>query len=346
MDYADKESWRCNAPLTLRSCPLMATYTMDEFQKIARGFVPVEAEDKWFIYLEQGRLYFHLSHTGDCFFAASIVKRGLAFEIIEILVNDEKNRFNDGDSASLMRFLIDRILLNKMVLVPTIKLTGRDIDVEIDIDDLVGGIRSNKEKEKAEYEKYIRKELIRQQKWDWREPFEIVYDYARGQMPRQSEVRRKKFHDSRSFIDNYVVLDMSLYFKEPYEKEIQDHIETQVVDFENTFFPKKRSLSDVLRAVMVTKDNDHILNYLEECQASGLLRFEFRSRSRINCIEITVRDIPKDVLVCRERLKPFKSLIRNVARHLEEQKLKAKLFLRMRDNDHVLDILKTCIEDK
>ena len=154
-----------------------------------------------------------------------------------------------------------------------------------------------------------------------------------------------RLHNGRPPRINYATLDMKIYFKEPYEKRVGDLIEAHVNDFENAFFPKSRSIIDVLRDVMVTDNNNHILDYLDECRSSGLLRFEFHPYPDTNHITITVRDLPKDETACREKLKPFKRLIQEIATCLKEQKLKAKLFLEIRNNDPLLTILKECNDD-
>ena len=51
---------------------LNLTFTKEEFSRIRKGLVPDSMEDKWFIYVEDGHIYFHRSWTGimmyDCLF--------------------------------------------------------------------------------------------------------------------------------------------------------------------------------------------------------------------------------------------------------------------------------------
>jgi hypothetical protein len=45
------------------------SYTAGEFERIKRGVIPREMEDKWFVFYEEPWLYFHRSWTGACIYA-------------------------------------------------------------------------------------------------------------------------------------------------------------------------------------------------------------------------------------------------------------------------------------
>ncbi|MFZ1039972.1 MAG: hypothetical protein WCA79_07110 [Anaerolineales bacterium] len=46
-----------------------------EFEKITRGIVPHQMEDKWFIFLEDMQLNFHRSWTGQCIYQIKFKKK-------------------------------------------------------------------------------------------------------------------------------------------------------------------------------------------------------------------------------------------------------------------------------
>lgn len=48
--------------------PLELRLTLDEFERVKQGNIPREMEDKWFIFQEDGWVYFHRSWTGHCIF--------------------------------------------------------------------------------------------------------------------------------------------------------------------------------------------------------------------------------------------------------------------------------------
>lgn len=55
--------------------PLNFVYSKQEFEIIRQGFVPKSMDDRWFIYVKDGHIFFHRSWTGvliyDCFFEES-----------------------------------------------------------------------------------------------------------------------------------------------------------------------------------------------------------------------------------------------------------------------------------
>jgi hypothetical protein len=63
---ATRQSWPNLHPLPTEHAQLMVerAFTQHEYAQIARGLIPEEMEDKWFIYLEDMTLYVHRNWTG------------------------------------------------------------------------------------------------------------------------------------------------------------------------------------------------------------------------------------------------------------------------------------------
>lgn len=104
------------------------TFSEDEYQHLQIGLIPQEMEDKWFIYFEDGWLFFHRSWTGYCIYQVRVEpcdphELPLAFQyrIAEAWVSRDTSlyRFADDnyDRACLL-FLIERSLLNYDVPFP------------------------------------------------------------------------------------------------------------------------------------------------------------------------------------------------------------------------------------
>jgi ADP-ribosylglycohydrolase len=87
---------------------------------IRYGLRPREMEDKWFIYYEDGRLFFHRSWTGKKIFEAQIKKCKSGYAITEILVESDKEIYKATKERSLSTFyfLIARGLFGINVEVP------------------------------------------------------------------------------------------------------------------------------------------------------------------------------------------------------------------------------------
>lgn len=70
---ATKEDWiHLPMPERCKVIPLYFTYSKEQFKRIQQGFVPEVMEQHWFVYVENGHIYFHRSWTGimicDCLY--------------------------------------------------------------------------------------------------------------------------------------------------------------------------------------------------------------------------------------------------------------------------------------
>ena len=75
-------------------------------------------EDKWFIYFENDKLYFHRSWTGSCIYILEIERSEGKIYISNATVNADPNEYKAGSEEkekSILDYLIDRLLLTKQV---------------------------------------------------------------------------------------------------------------------------------------------------------------------------------------------------------------------------------------
>ena len=96
-------------------------FTPEEYQRISRGLIPQEMEDKWFAYLEEGTLFWHRSWTGFCMYRVELVCQGDRYRVRRALVNRNRQQYRSIDDAydlELLRFLIDGLLLGRKVHFP------------------------------------------------------------------------------------------------------------------------------------------------------------------------------------------------------------------------------------
>jgi|GEM_PF-1126350 len=80
---------------------------------IARGFVPQQMEDKWFIYMEAGHLLFRRSWTGLLIYMVEAQWRGERLYLGQVRVNRDAEQYGETDDrydAALLRWLIDVVL--------------------------------------------------------------------------------------------------------------------------------------------------------------------------------------------------------------------------------------------
>jgi hypothetical protein len=76
-----------------------------EILKIRIGFIPEDMDDKWFIFYEKDKLYFHRSWTGICIYVVKFAEESGRFRMIEAEVNRDSRQYK-GTSEEYDRRLI------------------------------------------------------------------------------------------------------------------------------------------------------------------------------------------------------------------------------------------------
>jgi len=119
---ATRTSWKTLPfPAARAPIPLMREYTAAEYVQIARGLIPRDMDDRWFIYLEGETLALHRSWTGACIFLVRFAPSGDGYQIAEAWANrdPEQYRVTDvhRDVIDIAR-LIDLLLLKQPFLTP------------------------------------------------------------------------------------------------------------------------------------------------------------------------------------------------------------------------------------
>lgn len=95
---ATKHSW-INTPMPLKreSLKMALSLSFLEFERIKVGFIPQRMEDRWFIFFEEGWLYFHRSWTGFCNYQLRFEPKEHGFLLVESWINRDENQFRGGD---------------------------------------------------------------------------------------------------------------------------------------------------------------------------------------------------------------------------------------------------------
>ena len=110
---ATNESWK-NHPIDQpRRIEVDWHFSREQFSSMKQGYIPKDMEEKWFIYFENDRLYFHRSWTGYGIYSASVKKEDDGCRIFEFLAerNPDKYRQADDDAdKKLLMHLIDLLL--------------------------------------------------------------------------------------------------------------------------------------------------------------------------------------------------------------------------------------------
>jgi len=121
---ATRSSWkRLEAPVKREDLALHLLFNDADAEKMMESFVPHQMEDKWFIYFEEGWLWFHRSWTGALIYAVRLDGCTAGVRVIESWVSRDPDQYNQTDiefDRTFVRYLIDRLLLQKTVPFPRI----------------------------------------------------------------------------------------------------------------------------------------------------------------------------------------------------------------------------------
>ena len=101
---------------------LNQTYSPFDSWMIARGFVPAVMEEKWFVYMENGRLLFRRSWTGFLIYDIEATWRGGQLYLGQVRVNRDPEQYSETDDdhdRQLLNYLIVAVLLGEHATFPT-----------------------------------------------------------------------------------------------------------------------------------------------------------------------------------------------------------------------------------
>jgi hypothetical protein len=80
-----------------------------------QGYIPKDMDDKWFIFFEDGWLYFHRSWTGHCIYGVKIDGSPNGVLVTDAWVNRDKEQYNSSSletDARMVQQLITSLLLS------------------------------------------------------------------------------------------------------------------------------------------------------------------------------------------------------------------------------------------
>jgi hypothetical protein len=109
---------------------LRHVFTKQEYEQISFGLIPLAMEDKWFIFLESGSLYFHRSWTGSCIYELRLVASGEGYVVAEAWVNRDPSQYKGTDDRydeRLLSWLINNLLLGRNQPFPVPSSLPKDI---------------------------------------------------------------------------------------------------------------------------------------------------------------------------------------------------------------------------
>ena len=77
--------------------PLNRAFSQEDYQRMQRGYIAKEMEQKWNIYLEGDWLYFCRSWTGYCIYQLRLEQIGEGYQVAEAWLNrDPAQQYRSG----------------------------------------------------------------------------------------------------------------------------------------------------------------------------------------------------------------------------------------------------------
>ena len=123
MHTARPTDWRAEAlPSSRTTIGLDHTFSPQEMERIRRGVVPEEMEDKWFIYWQDDALFFHRSWTGFCIYVVRFAAEGGSYRMAEAHVNRDPSQYaetSDERDEKMIVYLVESLLLRRAAVFPT-----------------------------------------------------------------------------------------------------------------------------------------------------------------------------------------------------------------------------------
>ena len=92
------------------------TFSQEDMERIRRGLIPEQMEDKWFIYWKDDALFFHHSWTGFCIYVVRFAAVSGSWKMIEAEVNrnpEQYSEISDERDAKMISYLVDVLLLHR-----------------------------------------------------------------------------------------------------------------------------------------------------------------------------------------------------------------------------------------
>ena len=99
MKIVKRPDWKIfPLPARFSTISLDRTYTAEESDLIMAGFLPLEMEDKWFLFFENDTLFFHRSWTGFCIYQVHFVREsGTFLRATHAEVNRDPEQYSNTD---------------------------------------------------------------------------------------------------------------------------------------------------------------------------------------------------------------------------------------------------------
>jgi hypothetical protein len=103
-------------PTTFHHLKVNKILTGEHMKRVEMGKIPIDMDDRWYIYYNNFWIYFHRSWTGNCIYKIKVNKTNDLYEISEVLVNGDIKEYkfiDENSEIKLFNELFDLYLESK-----------------------------------------------------------------------------------------------------------------------------------------------------------------------------------------------------------------------------------------
>lgn len=112
---ANRSSWNAlPMPAQREPLDLQLVFSVTDGERLRRGHIPRSMDDKWFIFFEDGWLFFHRSWSGHCIFALKLAEQPGGLRVEEAWVNADPDQYNSQDPDADKR-MIEQLIANRLL---------------------------------------------------------------------------------------------------------------------------------------------------------------------------------------------------------------------------------------
>jgi len=114
-EAATRNSWKTLPPPVAReNLELAILFTDADGERMRLGHIPEDMDDKWFVFFEDGWLYFHRSWTGACIYALWLDGSPNGVRVVDGWVSRDADQYTSIDIESDRR-IVQQLIQSRLL---------------------------------------------------------------------------------------------------------------------------------------------------------------------------------------------------------------------------------------
>jgi hypothetical protein len=115
MTAATRASWKTlPLPLQREHFALPLHFSDAEAEQVMLGHVPKDMDDKWFIFFENGWLYFHRSWTGHCIYGVQLDGSPSGVRVVDAWASRDREHYNSPGLETDIR-IVQQLISSRLL---------------------------------------------------------------------------------------------------------------------------------------------------------------------------------------------------------------------------------------